>query len=936
MTVVKQPRASSSRRSFLAGAGGLSIASLLGCVEREPPEDIVPYALTPEYIVPGRPLWFASAMVHAGYAYGTLVESHTGRPSKIEGHPDHPSSLGATDAFGQALIRDFVDDSRTRTVLHHGLPSSQGSFYTALRRRLAALGPRRELAILSGRITSPTTVRMIEALARKHPSLRWHCWEPISEHDALVGAREVLGRELLAVPRLEHARVVVSLDDDIFSDRPGRLAHARAFAGARAPQLGPSEALRLYVAESFPSITGAVADHRESLRHDRIAELADALLAAILREAPRAGSSFVELAAEDLRRAGPAALVLAGPGQPPRVHALAQAINHLLNAAGRTVAYYERFARGPIAGVESLTELAEALRAGQVDTLILLDDVNPIYDAPPELELDRLIPATPLVVHHGLRLSESAVVADWHVPAAHPLESWADARGHDGTPTLLQPLIRPLFAGLTAAELLAALFDQPASARALVRATWAERAPSGAAWQRAVHDGRLANDRSPVQTSLAPRAVAALAVPIERPRAELLLAFRPDPTLFDGRYASNPWLQELPKPISTIAWGNAAFVAAQTASARGLEDDQVVRLSIDGRSVDAPIRTLVDHPPDQITVHLGHGRRHVDPETGVDVYPLRIAAGLWARAGLELAKLDERRPVIEVQQHHRLYGRALVREATREQYLRAPAQAFAAPEDPPPQHPPPSLHPDRPIASPAWAMTIDLGACIGCSACVVACQAENNIPTVGPEQVRVGREMHWLRVDRYELDDGRTMFQPVLCMQCEHAPCEVVCPTGATVHSDSGLNDMVYNRCVGTRYCNNNCPYKVRRFNFFRYAPRDGLIVLGRNPDVSVRSRGVMEKCTYCVQRIHAGRRRARREGRELGDGDIKTACQQACPTVAIEFGDLGMPGAAVLARKAEPRNYTLLAELGTRPRTSYLGRLCNPNPAAHADEERS
>jgi Fe-S-cluster-containing dehydrogenase component len=920
---------STSRRGFLAASAGASIASLLGCLERQPPEEIVPYVRAPEHIVPGRPLWFASAMIVGGYGYGTLVESHEGRPTKIEGHPEHPSSLGATDAQGQALIRDFVDDGRTRTVLYRGVPHTWAGALAAIRTQLEQLGPR-QLAILTGRVTSPTTARMIEALAARYPSTRWYAWESISEHNALAGAREALARPLHEVPRLDRARVLVSLDDDIFADRPGRLAHARAFAHARAPQLPPDQAMRLYVLESFPSITGAVADHRLLLRDDELIHAADALLAAIRGPSPRNASSLIELAAHDLRAAGSSALVLAGLRQPPRVHAIAHAINHLLGSANHAIEYYDRFDRGPVAGVESLLELAESLRAGEVAAVLLLDDVNPLYDAPPELELERLLAAVPLIVHHGVRWSESAAVADWHVPAAHLLESWADVRAHEGTPTLLQPLIRPLFDGRTGNELLAGLLGWGVSGRALVRETWLAAAPTEADWLRAVHDGRLPNELMPVQTSLAAGVLDRLGTALEvSERSDLLLAFRPDPTLHDGRFAHNPWLQELPKPITTIAWDNAAFLAPETAAAHGLEDDQLVRLSVDGQFIEIPVRTLAGLPRGQVTVHLGHGRQFAgEPSTGVDVYPLRTLANLWTRAGLELTPLADHRAVIIVQKHHQLEGRALVREALRHAYVHDPKFAF----DRSPLRPP-SLHPEQPLSSPNWAMTIDLNLCIGCGACVIACQAENNIPTVGPDQVSRGREMHWIRIDHYELAHGRSIFQPVPCMHCEHAPCEVVCPTAATVHSDDGLNDMVYNRCIGTRYCNNNCPYKVRRFNFYRYASRDALIALSRNPDVTVRARGVMEKCTYCVQRIRAGGRTARRERRPLRDGEIQTACQQACPTRTIQFGDLGDPNALVRQQRSSPRNYALLGELGTRPRTTYLGRLHNPNPATEQEE---
>ncbi|PRQ06913.1 4Fe-4S dicluster domain-containing protein [Enhygromyxa salina] len=929
-----------SRRDFLALAGA-SLASLLaGCGERQPPEHIVPYVHTPAQMVPGRPLSYATCMELAGYAYGILVESHEGRPTKIEGNPMHPSSLGATDAFGQALIRSLVDDDRLRAPRAHGQLSTWAAVDASLA-GLAAAGP---LAILTPRVTSSTLARLIETLRERAPGSRWYAWEPIADTHSLAGTRALLGRALHPLPRLDRAQVVVSLDDELFTERPGRLAHARAFAERRRPELTTHEALRLYAVESFPGLTGAAADHCLSVRHSAVEPLALALLVAV-QGGRQAGETltaiergWVSLAADDLRRAGSAALVLPGQRQGPQIHAVAHALNHLLGAVGRTIEYLEPLTRGPTPGFESLAELAAELRAGRVQTLVVLDGVNPAYDAPAELELERLIGAAPRVIYHGLHDSETARLADWVVPATHPLETWFDSVAHDGTPSLGQPLIRPLFGARSSSELISSLLGRPTPARDLVRATWRGRVPEQAAWLRAVHDGSIVDAKpEPVATQLVASALAELSVraragsrPVEAEPLELALF--PDPSVWDGRFASNPWLQELPKPISALTWGNAAFLSPDTAARLGVVDEQMVRLTIDGRSVDAPALLLPGHPERQVSVHLGYGRRaagQLGTGLGVNAYALRCAATPWSAVDVQLEPLSGRRPLAIVQHHHRMHGRPLVREVFRGRYRELGAQAFAA-ADPEPA----SLHPDRPLRSPAWAMAIDLAACIGCGACVVACQAENNIPFVGPEQVRKGRELHWIRIDSYMIDrddqPSARAFVPVPCMHCEHAPCEVVCPTGATVHSDSGLNDMVYNRCVGTRYCASNCPYQVRRFNFFGYAGLEPeLVTLTRNPEVSVRGLGVMEKCTYCVQRIHAGRRASRREHRQPRDGDVRTACQQVCPTRAIRFGDLADPTSAIAKTRAEPRSYALLAELGTRPRTTYLGRLRNPHPKA-------
>jgi hypothetical protein len=551
--------------------------------------------------------WLASAVVVAGYAYGTLVERCGGRPTRLVGHPEHPSSLGAIDGYAAALLADLVDDQRSRNVLARGRPSTAASLFAAARERLATT--RRSWAIVSGRVTSPSTARMLEALQRRHSGVRWFAWEPSAETHARAGARMLFGRPLHAVPRLDRARVIVSLDDDLFVARPGRLAHARAFAGRGA---------RLHAAESFPTLTGAVADHRVQIRHGEVERLARALLVAVARGGPRRHEGWVEVAADELRRAGSAALVLAGDRQGPQVHALAHALNHQLGAIGRTVEFYEPFTRGPCAGVESLADLAGSLRAGEIDTVLLLDDVDPVRDAPADLELGRLLAEIPLTIHHGLR----ARAADWHLPAAHTLESWADARGHDGTPTLIQPVVAPAFGGYTAAELLAGLLGDSTSACALVRATWREHLPDRAAWQRAVGDGRLPADLypvAPVELELSRASVDELALP--RPPvipACLELAFRPDPACPEP----SPCAEGLLASAPVVGLGDAAFIGRETAARLGVEDGQLVHLKVDEDRTVSPIRILEDHPNEQITVGAGH--------------PLRRSEGLWARAGVEV------------------------------------------------------------------------------------------------------------------------------------------------------------------------------------------------------------------------------------------------------------------------------------------------------------
>ncbi|MFZ6182311.1 4Fe-4S dicluster domain-containing protein [Nannocystis pusilla] len=914
------------RRAFLQRmSAGLAAAGLGGCLERDPPERIVPYARQPEYIVPGVPLFFASAFVRDAYAYGILVETHEGRPTKIEGHPEHRASLGATCPFGQATVRELYDPRRSTGVRRGHEPSSWPAF---LREARGWFARGRRVGVLTG----PTTSRMLEGglarLAARCPGLRWFVSSPVGRDNLHAGLRRLFGGAFACHYRLDRARVVLSLDDDLLFVDPGRLRHARALALRRRAELDPAEALRLYALESFPGLTGAAADHRLAVRVGDIPGLARDVLRGVLGDP--LDDPWLAAAIADLKSAGPTGLVVAGPHQPPQVHAMVHAANQLLGAAGRTVVYTERLERQPEGPEHALPALVTAIARRELDVLLVLDE-NPVYTAPADLGFADALADVPFTAHLGLWRDETGERCRWHLPLAHPLEAWADAAADDGEITLSQPTIRPLYDGLSAPELLAALTDDPARGRDLLERTWSDRAPADADlaqwWRAAIHDGRLPSPTTAVTTAIRGDVLSSLLsehVPSDISSPDLALAFRPDPAAWDGRYSLDPWLQELPRPITRLMWGNAAFVAPETARARGLQHGGGVRLSVGDRSVDAPVYVLAGHPLDQITAHLGYGRRAPAAGVGFDAYHLRSAGAPWAVAVVAepLAPGD---PLIvdrhrgDEHEHGDEYARWLPRGE--------PAHLV------PPGLLPASMHPTRPFGEHAWAMAIDLNACIGCNACVIACQAENNIPTVGPAEAARDRALHWIRIDTYADARGegpRWRFQPVPCMQCEHAPCEVVCPTGATQHSHDGLNDMTYNRCFGTRYCANNCPYKVRRFNFFDYAGRELVpLDLQRNPDVTVRTRGVMEKCTYCVQRIRGAEIAAHREGRAIGP--VVTACQGACPARAIEFGDLARPDDPVLALRQDDRAYALLPELGTRPRTSYLARLVHPNPALRA-----
>ena len=931
-----------SRRAFLKMMGAsLALAGLAAC--GRPREQIVPYVTQPPEIVSGKPLFYATALTLGGLASGVLAESHMGRPVKIEGNPRHPASLGASDAFMQAAILSLYDPDRSQAVLNLGRISTWDRFLTDLGGQMSALGARggAGLRLLTEPISSPALADQIAALLAQYPRARWHQYVPVARDSAFEGARMAFGQPASTIYRFDLAARIVSLDADFLSCSAGSLRYARDFAAGRRVSSGGDAAMnRLYAIESAPSITGAMADHRLAVRPSQVAALARELARRLgLDVAPAPGaapapSGWLDALARDLQANRGASIVVAGDEQPPEVHALAHAMNAALGNAGATVLYLPPVEASPANAAESLRALAADMAAGQVSALVIFG-CNPAYDAPADLSFATALAQVPFRVHMGLYDDETARLCDWHIPAAHAFEDWGDARAFDGSVSIAQPLIAPLYGGRSAHELLAAMQGQlDQSSYAIVRGFW-QRQHAGADfeqfWRRALHDGVVEG------TAFAPIELAAnlagLPAPAQAaPAGGLELRFQPDPAVYDGRFANNGWLQELPRPLSSLTWGNAALISPATAARLGLAQGDVAELRYRGRSVRAPVLPLPGHPDDAVTVTLGYGRAragHIGTDVGFDAYALRTADAPWFGAGLELAATGAREQLALTQSHFGLEGRELLRVGTLDEYAHNPRFA-SQPPGTDADHPP-SLYPEVPYTGHRWGMAIDLNSCIGCQACTVACQAENNIPVVGKEQVLMSREMHWLKVDRYYEGDAaspNTYFQPRPCMQCEKAPCELVCPVAATAHSAEGLNDMVYNRCVGTRYCSNNCPYKVRRFNFLQYSHTSTPVIkLHYNPDVTVRDRGVMEKCTYCVQRINAGRIEAEKAGRPIRDGEIKTACQQACPTEAIVFGDINDVGSQVARLKESPLSYGMLAELGTQPRTTYLARLRNPNP---------
>jgi len=928
-----------NRRTFLKLMGAsLALAGLNACT-KQPQEKIFPYVQPPEELVPGKPLYFATAMLRGGYANGVLVENHMGRPTKVEGNPEHPASLGATDIFSQAEVLNLYDPERSQVLMQLGRISTWEAFVTAISNALEAQRAKAGagLRILTETITSPSLAHQLQTLLDAFPAAKWYQYEPVNRDQVYAGAKLAYGEFLETQYRFDKAEVVLSLDADFMSDMPGSLRYAREFMNKRRVA-DEAKMNRLYVIESTPTLTGTVADHRLAMKPSAIEDFARALLAEIEDRGSRIEdreSKWIKAIASDLKKHRGACVVVAGEQQSPVVHAFAHVINHALDNIGKTVIYTEPVVASPSLQTDSLRELTAEMSSGSVELLLMLGG-NPVFDAPVDLNFAQALDKVPQRVHLSLHEDETSELCHWHIPALHSLESWGDARAFDGTVTLVQPLIAPLYGGKSPYEVLGLFTNQAGqTTHDIVQAYWKNQnlAPEFEKfWQTSLHDGLITNSAFPAkQVSLSTTNNQRPTTNNQQPATSIEITFRPDPTLHDGRYANNGWLQELPKPFTRLTWDNAALISPALAERLRLKDEDVVDLQYRGRTLRTPVWIVPGHPADVVTVHFGYGRLRggkVANGAGVNAYALRTSDAAWQGVGVEIKKTGERYVLASTQIHHNMENRHLVRAGTLEQFIQHPEFVHEMGHEPTDDM---TLYPKHEYNGNSWGMVIDLNACIGCNACTIACQSENNIPVVGKEQVENGREMHWIRVDRYyqgDLDNPETYHQPLPCMHCENAPCEPVCPVGATVHNDEGLNDMVYNRCVGTRYCANNCPYKVRRFNFLLYQDFETpSLQLLRNPDVSVRSRGVMEKCTYCVQRINYARIEAKKEDRDIRDGEIVTACQQVCPTQAIAFGNINDPNSRVAKLRAKPLNYGLLADLNTRPRTTYLARLRNPNP---------
>ncbi|MHB8635656.1 MAG: TAT-variant-translocated molybdopterin oxidoreductase [Fimbriimonadaceae bacterium] len=961
------------RRDFLKFMGAsLALAGVAGCRGVFlPDEKLVPYVKQPEEMTIGKPLYYATAVPIRGYAMGVLVEQREGRPIKLEGNPDHPISKGALDAQTQAQILNFYDPDRLATVLNVGNISTVEQFAQEARK---ALVPQQAkggagLRILTETVTSPSLAAQINDLLKVYPQARWHVYDSVDTESHRVASEVAFGAHYDVQYNLAQAEVIVALDSDFLQGRPDSVLLARQFAEGRRNFAAKGSMSRLYSVESSMSITGASADHRWPVRPSEVAGFASALAAAIgvpvTAGATSVPAAAVQAIAKDLQAKPGAGVVIAGDSVSPDVVVLAHAINAKLAAIGNAVTYTQPADYRPARREDySLGALTDALNQGLVDSLIIVGG-NPVYNAPADLKFgDALAQHAKFKVHLTECENETGQVCDWSLPLAHPLEAWGDLRASDGTVSLAQPLIAPLHGDevLSAQEFFSLLAGGRQAGYDLLRAYYT-KGPiklDHEAFRRALHNGVIPGTASkPVH--LPPPNVAALGQIMPKPAADTEVKFALCPKVVDGRFSNNGWLRELPHPITKVTWDNVIEISPQMALRMKISSGNILQIASGDARVSGPAWVQPGQPDGSVTLTLGYGRTNggavattteADAQ-GYDAFALRTSTGMGSLGGATITNLGGDYRFANVQMHHAMQGRNIVRTTTLAEFKTAgPEAALKFPTEEEHTWKTNTMYPDEifPWAGEQWAMTIDLNLCTGCNACVTACQAENNIPVVGKDQVARGREMHWIRLDRYygpnerrdeaetasDLTNPSVVYQPVMCLQCEKAPCEPVCPVAATVHSHDGLNQMVYNRCVGTRYCSDNCPYKVRRFNFLNYtdnqtqfaeAEKIPLLRLLNNPDVTVRGRGVMEKCTYCVQRISDARIEAKKANLPIPDGGIVTACQQACPSQAIIFGNMADKKSAVSKSLTDPRAYMLLEDLNTRPRTQHLARLRNPNP---------
>jgi MoCo/4Fe-4S cofactor protein with predicted Tat translocation signal len=915
------------RRVLKLMAAALALAGLGGCGDGAPSGELIPPVRPPRDAIAYGSNMFATASVLGGYASGVLVRHAAGRPVKVEGNPAHPASLGATDAIAQAEILGFYDLDRAAGIARGGVPQSWQNLQTALAAQRARWRETHGegLRILTGTVTSPSLARQLADLQQLYPAMRWHQWEPLPRDAVREAAMRAYGRPLALAPQLDKADVIVAIDSDLLCSAPGHVRFARDFAARRNPVRAPQMS-RVYAIEPTPTLIGAAADHRLAAGPREMHRIVAALAEAVLHgTTPPAGApDWLRAASADLLAAHGRGFIHVGPHQPAELHVLVHAMNETLGGRGATYDLIEPVEASPVAQAQSLTGLVDDMHAGRVESLVIIDG-NPVFAAPGTLGFGDALQHVAFSLALTVEPNETSKRVQWSLPQTHPYEDWSDARAYDGTATILQPQAQPLYGGISPHRLLGLLAGHDApGARDVVRATWRARfTDPDRDWHDALAAGVVPQSASAISDAKLRADAASTA--LRAPTAEAMtLLFRHDPHVWDGRFANNAWLQELPRPFTKLTWDNPLLISPGQARRLGVRNGDRVVLSLGEASLALPTWIVPGQADDVTVATTGFGRRvvgTVGEHVGWDVFPL------MGRDGAPVLRKGDGSETLACTEHHdamEARGDDFARHGTLEaftadQHFLADQAASA------------TLYRRRPPGPAEWGMSVDLNACIGCNACVIACMAENNVPVVGKEQVIREREMHWLRIDRYyhgDPDAPGMLFQPVLCMHCEQAPCETVCPVGATVHDDEGLNVMVYNRCVGTRFCSNNCPYKVRRFNYFAFAAEEKRPAIARNPEVTVRARGVMEKCTFCLQRIAAARVEADVANRPVGGNEVRTACQAACPTQAISFGNMAAQDAEVLTRKASPLSYALLAEQNTHPRVTYEARIANPSPA--------
>ncbi len=973
-----------SRKGFLRIMGAsIALAGFAAC--RRPVQKILPYSKQPEDIVPGVPLFYASAMPFQGNLTGLVVENHEGRPTKVEGNDLHPASGGNTNAYHQASILEMYDPDRSRTPIRNGGASSSNSFHSFVSDYFADTNKR--VAFISEANSSPTYNGLKEEALNRFNTAEWVTYEPFGEDNVIEGNNIAFGQRLRSYYNYSNADIIVSLDDDILAPtHPNNVEYAKQVTSRRKVTSQNDSMNRIYSVENGFSTTGSYADHRLRIKASEMADFANALAATLSAKISGlnsfsginnkfTGTEYVTVMADDLANSAGRSAVSLGFDYAPEAHAVVAAINNALNNYGTTVNLLQVPHFDNQNNRTAFARLVNSIKDGNFDAVVIIG-ANPALTAPADLNFSEALSGAKEVFHLSTYNDETGKTASWHIPRSHYLEAWGDGYSFGGARAVIQPQIQPLHDSLSEIEFLGAITKaEKVTGYDLVRETFSGYYRSGFEnrWLDILHDGIDVKDGFSVANRSARSVSPAPSTAIN----EIEVVVKADNSVYDGRFANLGWLQELPDPITKITWDNVALISPNTAEKLGISTDDylgkadqpVLNIAVNGTPIKIAAWVQPGHADDSITVHTGYGREGIgrvadvssensqwlDPSTtsgGVNVYPIRTTSSmLFAQAGVSVT--NETYPIACVQDHHSLEGRDMYRQATLAEYKETADYAsfkkihkYAVPG----MKEAAELGEDQPISlfneqtavegEPQWGMAIDLNACFGCGVCIIACQSENNIPVIGKREVERGREMHWIRTDRYYMGDKenpQAVHQPVPCMHCELAPCEQVCPVAATTHSDDGMNQMTYNRCIGTRYCANNCPFKVRRFNFFNY-PKEYLttgedpdiIQMAMNPEVTVRFRGVMEKCTYCVQRVNREKISAKIEtgSPKPADGTVQTACQQACPADAIYFGDLTDEGSEVSKMKRNERNYLMLEELNVRPRTSYIAKLTNPNPA--------